>query len=50
MKQTDICMNSSYLCDIGDGQDIAETFLFWASKQVGMITGQVIKVSGGKAL
>lgn len=31
-------------------EDIAETILFLASKQAGMITGQVIKVSGGKAL
>ena len=31
-------------------EDIAETVLFLASKQAGMITGQVIKVSGGKAL
>ena len=31
-------------------QDIAETVLFLASKQAKMITGQVIKVSGGKAL
>ena len=31
-------------------QDIAETILFLASQQAGMITGQVIKVSGGKAL
>ena len=31
-------------------QDIAETILFLASRQAGMITGQVIKVSGGKAL
>lgn len=23
-KQADICMNSSYLCDIGDGQDLSE--------------------------
>lgn len=23
-KEADICMNNSYLCDIGDGQDIAE--------------------------
>lgn len=23
-RQADICMNSSYLCDIGDGQDLAE--------------------------
>lgn len=23
-KEADICMNSAYLCDIGDGQDIAE--------------------------
>ena len=30
--------------------DIAETILFLASKQARMITGQVIKVSGGKAL
>ena len=31
-------------------EDIAETILFLASKQAEMITGQVIKVSGGKAL
>ena len=31
-------------------EDIAETVLFLASKQARMITGQVIKVSGGKAL
>ena len=31
-------------------QDIAETVLFLSSKQARMITGQVIKVSGGKAL
>ena len=31
-------------------QDIAETILFLASRQAKMITGQVIKVSGGKAL
>ena len=31
-------------------EDIAETILFLASKQAKMITGQVIKVSGGKAL
>ena len=31
-------------------QDIAETILFLASKQAGMLTGQVIKVSGGHAL
>ena len=31
-------------------QDIAETILFLASKQARMITGQVIKVSGGKSL
>ena len=31
-------------------EDIAETLLFLASKQAQMITGQVIKVSGGKAL
>ena len=31
-------------------QDIAETILFLASQQAQMITGQVIKVSGGKAL
>ena len=30
--------------------DIAETILFLASEQAKMITGQVIKVSGGKAL
>ena len=31
-------------------EDIAETILFLASKQARMLTGQVIKVSGGKAL
>ena len=31
-------------------EDIAETILFLSSKQAHMITGQVIKVSGGKAL
>ena len=31
-------------------EDIAETILFLASEQASMITGQVIKVSGGKAL
>ena len=31
-------------------EDIAETVLFLASRQAKMITGQVIKVSGGKAL
>ena len=31
-------------------EDIAQTILFLASKQAAMITGQVIKVSGGKAL
>ena len=30
--------------------DIAETILFLSGKQAGMITGQVIKVSGGKSL
>ena len=31
-------------------EDIAETILFLASEQAEMITGQVIKVSGGKAM
>ena len=31
-------------------EDIAETILFLASSQAGMLTGQVIKVSGGHAL
>ena len=31
-------------------EDIAETILFLASEQAKMITGQIIKVSGGKAL
>ncbi|MCL2035725.1 MAG: SDR family oxidoreductase [Oscillospiraceae bacterium] len=33
-----------------DPQDIAETVLFLASERAAMITGQVIKVSGGHAL
>ena len=31
-------------------EDIAETILFLASEKAGMLTGQVIKVSGGHAL
>ena len=31
-------------------QDIAETILFLASQQARILTGQVIKVSGGHAL
>lgn len=31
-------------------EDIAETILFLASEQARMLTGQVIKVSGGHAL
>ena len=31
-------------------ENIAETILFLASEQAKMITGQVIKVSGGKAI
>ena len=31
-------------------EDIAETILFLASRQARMVTGQVIKVSGGHAL
>jgi 3-oxoacyl-[acyl-carrier protein] reductase len=31
-------------------EDIADTILFLASEQAGMLTGQVIKVSGGHAL
>ena len=31
-------------------EDIAETILFLASKQAKMLTGQIIKVSGGHAL
>ena len=31
-------------------EDISETALFFASEQTRMITGQVIKVSGGKTL
>ena len=31
-------------------EDIAEAILFLSSKQASMITGQVIKVSGGKGL
>ncbi len=31
-------------------EDIAETILFLASEQARMITGQVIRVSGGRAL
>lgn len=30
-KEADICMNSSYLCDIGDGQNIAENLSTFSS-------------------
>ena len=30
-RQADICMNSSYLCDIGDGQDIADNLSTFSS-------------------
>ena len=33
-----------------DPEDIADTILFLASERAGMLTGQVIKVSGGHAL
>jgi 3-oxoacyl-[acyl-carrier protein] reductase len=33
-----------------DPQDIADTILFLASEKAKMLTGQVIKVSGGHAL
>ena len=33
-----------------DPSDIADAILFLASERAAMITGQVIKVSGGKAL
>ena len=38
------------MCKLIEPQDIAETILFLASEQARMITGQVIKVSGGKAV
>ena len=31
-------------------EDIANTILFLSSEQAGMLTGQVVKVSGGHAL
>ena len=45
-------MGADYLILESDisNEDIAETILFLASEQAGMITGQVIKVSGGKAI
>ena len=38
------------MCKLIQPEDIAETILFLASEQAGMLTGQVIKVSGGHAL
>ena len=40
----------SRITDNGSQEDIAETVLFLASEQARMLTGQVIKVSGGHAL
>ena len=35
---------------MAEAEDIAETILFLSSEQARMLTGQVIKVSGGHAI
>lgn len=36
-KQADICMNSSYLCDIGDGQNLSENLSTFSSHIVNVL-------------
>ncbi|KSV59410.1 endonuclease MutS2 [Acetivibrio ethanolgignens] len=46
-KEADICMNNSYLCDIGDGQNIAENLSTFSAhiKNVLEVLGEVNKDS-----
>lgn len=46
-KEADICMNNSYLCDIGDGQNIAENLSTFSAhiKNVMEVLGEVNKDS-----
>ena len=46
-KQADICMNSSYLCDIGDGQDIAENLSTFSSHIANVL--QVLSIADEKS-
>ena len=46
-KRADICMNSSYLCDIGDGQDIAENLSTFSSHIANVL--QVLSIADEKS-
>ena len=46
-KQADICMNSAYLCDIGDGQDIAENLSTFSSHIANVL--QVLSIADEKS-
>ena len=46
-KQADICMNSSYLCDIGDGQNIAENLSTFSSHIANVL--QVLRIADEKS-
>ena len=46
-KQADICMNSSYLCDIGDGQNIAENLSTFSSHIANVL--QVLSIADEKS-
>ena len=46
-KQADICMNSVYLCDIGDGQNIAENLSTFSSHIANVL--QVLSIADEKS-
>lgn len=46
-NQADICMNSSYLCDIGDGQDITENLSTFSSHITNVL--QVLSIADEKS-
>ena len=47
-KKADICMNSSYLCDIGDGQNLSENLSTFSSHIANVL--EVLSIADEKAL